>query len=134
MPKSEGWFGDRYVVFGGVIPTTVLVSIGVLGWTFEALVCKIDQDRHRENVRTAVTRVKAKGLLQASRPHGPGFNTRVLTISDDFPAKAELAAVLRAYVKAWPDTERVVHAAMHSLAPRGIAHLKRRGLWPYEPS
>jgi len=36
-PLVASWFGYRHALFGGEIPTTILLTIGVLGWTFEAL-------------------------------------------------------------------------------------------------
>jgi hypothetical protein len=131
-PPRKAWHGDRYVLFGGVLPTTTLVSIGVLGWTSETLVCKMEEDRYRENVRTAITRLEDEKLLQASRPRGPGFNVRKLTISDAFPAKRELTALVRAYVRVWPDNKRVVRDCLLALPPRAQEHLRRRRLWPYD--
>jgi hypothetical protein len=132
MHKSKGWSGDRHVIFGGVLPTSILLSIGVFGWTYEALVCKIVADRARENVREAFYRMEEQGLLQADRPRGPGFNARVVTISEAFPAKAELTAVLKAHIKQWPTFRLEAEEAMRSLPPRSKAHLRKRGLWPYD--
>ena len=36
VPHAE-WDGDWNELFGGFIPTTILLTIGALGWTFEAL-------------------------------------------------------------------------------------------------
>ena len=79
-----------------------------------------------------MTRLEDEGLLQASRPRGPGFNVRQLTISEAFPAKRELTALVRAYVRVWPDTARIVSDSLLALPPRAKEHLRRRGLWPYD--
>jgi hypothetical protein len=36
-PEPRPWNGDTTAVFGSAIPTAILMSIGTLGWTFEAL-------------------------------------------------------------------------------------------------
>ena len=76
--------------------------------------------------------MEEQGLLQADRPRGPGFNARVVTIPDAFPGKAELTAVLKAYLKEWPTARLEAETAMRALPPRAKAHLRKRGLWPYD--
>jgi hypothetical protein len=58
----------------------------------------------------------------------------VVTIAPGFLAKRELEEVLRAYVRAWPQTATAVQRGFEKIAherPRGEAHLVKRGLWPY---
>jgi hypothetical protein len=132
-PPCRKWVGDRHALFGDIIPTSILTSIGVHGWTFEALCCAlINHDRW--NIKKSMRRLEDEGVLQGDRPRGPGFNARVVTIADAFPAKADLEAVLRAYVEAWPQTATAVQRGFEKIArerPRGKAHLAKRGLWPY---
>jgi hypothetical protein len=88
----------------------------------------------RFNVKKAMRRLEDEGVLQGDRPRGPGFKTRVVTIADGFPAKRELAGLLRAYVKAWPQTATGVQGGFEKIArerPRSKVHLEKRGLWPY---
>jgi len=73
-------------------------------------------------------------VIQGDRPRRPGFNVRVVTIAEHFPARAELEALLRAYVEAWPNTATAVRRGFEKIArerPQGKAHLVKRGLWPY---
>ena len=133
-PPKRPWVGDRHQLFGDIIPTSILTSIGVHGWTFEALCDTLIAGHDRWNIKKSMQRLEKEGLLQGDRPRGPGFNVRVVTVADDFPAKRELDALLRAYVKAWPQTATSVQRAFEKIArerPRGKAHLVKRGLWPY---
>lgn len=132
-PPRRKWGGDRHALFGDIIPTSILTSIGVHGWTFEALCCAVI-NHDRWNIKKSMRRLEDEGVLQGDRPRGPGFKTRVVTIADGFPAKRELEAVLRAYVRAWPQTATAVQRGFEKIArerPRGKAHLVKRGLWPY---
>lgn len=57
MPPAK-WNGDRYSTFGSDIVTTILFSIGVLGWTFEALCVRLCSGHDRvvvKNVAAALT-------------------------------------------------------------------------------
>jgi hypothetical protein len=132
-PERRRWIGDRHALFGNVAQTTILTSIGVHGWTFEVL-CMEMIAQNRVVVHKVVRRLEDEGILQGDRSRGSGFNVRVLTIANAFPAKAELEALLRAYVEAWPATVVAVRRGFERIAeqrPRGKAHLVRRGLWPY---
>lgn len=126
--EIESWIGDRLALFGGHVPTSVLLPIGVLGWTFEALCVKMATGYDRVVVKKAVKRMEQEGLLQGDRPRRPGMDVRVLSISEKFPAKVELEALLRAYVRAWPQVERQVESRLASFAPKTKAHLRKRGL------
>lgn len=129
MPGPKKWHGDKLAFFGDQIPTTIFATIGAQGWTFEMLCCKVATGKHRENVKTTLRRIEDEGLLvAASRPRGPGFNVRVLTIWESFPAAREIAALLRAYVRVWPDLKIATKDAMARLKPRTKEHLRKRGL------
>jgi hypothetical protein len=132
-PPRRSWVGDRHALFGDIIPTMILTSIGVHGWTSEVL-CDAVIHHDRLNIKRSMRRLEDEGVLQGHRPRGPGFNTRVVTIADGFPAKVELEALLRAYVRAWPGIATEVRRGFEKIArerPRGKVHLLRRGLWPY---
>lgn len=131
-PPSQKWHGDRHALFGSIIPTTILTSIGVHGWTFEALCVKVCTGHDRWNIKRSMQRLEAEGVIQGDRPRSPGFNTRVVTIADDFHAKAELEALIDAYVQQWPNVEKAVWSGFNSIEPRGKAHLRNRGLWLYD--
>lgn len=131
-PQRWTWQGDRHALFGGPIPTRILTSIGVHGWTFEALCDRICTGNDRWNVKKAMQRLEKEGVIEGDRPRSPGFNTRVVTIANGFCAKDEIQALIAAYVKTWPGIVGEVQSAFNGLAPRGKAHLKKRGLWPYD--
>ena len=99
-----------------------------MGWTFEALCSGVATGYYRENVKNALKRLEFDGILQGDRPRKPGFNVRAVTISDNFPAKKELLALLKACAKAWPEIGTRVESQMSRLAPRTKEHLRRRGL------
>ena len=129
LPKRiPVWSGDREQLFGAQIPTGILTAIGVLGWTFEALCCEVIVGFHRENIKKAIHRLEEEGVLVGDRPRRPGFDIRKLTISPKCPGRAELGALLRAYVARWPQVRKSVEEAMDELTPKTKAHLKNRGL------
>lgn len=133
-PPRRPWHGDRNALFGGIIPTTILTSIGVHGWTFEALCVAVCIGHDRWNIKKAMRRLEDEGVLQGGRPRGPGMDVRTVRIADDFPAKAELQALLEACTQAWPGISDAVKTGFEKIAyerPRTKAHLKNRGLWPY---
>lgn len=131
LPKISGnWKGDRHWVFGGPVPTAILTSIGVHGWTFEALCVPLATGHDRVVVKKCVARLEKEGVLQGDRERKPGFNVRRLTIAENFPARNELIALLEAYLKAFPAVKSAVDDAMNKLEPRTKEHLRRRGLVP----
>lgn len=127
-PPVAPWVGDRAALFGGAIATSILMSIGVLGWTFEALCVETATGYDRVVVKKALNRLENDGIVEGERQRRPGFNVRVVRIADSFCAREELMALLEACVKAWPTYANRVHAAMEHLAPRTKEHLRRRGL------
>ncbi len=129
--QSHG-FGDRNKRFGRTINTTILLSTGVFGWTFERLCDDVCIGKHRENVKIALHALELQGILQASRARGPGFNIRAMSISDTFPAKAELVALIWAHLDQWPELTRLVEQKMRDTGRKTKVHLKNRGLWPFE--
>ncbi len=129
MPEGGLWHGDRHVLFGSSIPTSILLSLGVFGWTFEALCVKVATGHHRENVKKAMKRLEDEGVLQGDRPRKSGFSVRVVTIADAFPARDELTALIEAYIEVWPGPRTDVNLAMQQLSSRTKAQLRRRGLF-----
>ena len=127
-PNNEPWVGDRLALFGTPVPTYILTSIGVMGWTFEALCCEISGGHYRKVVKKSMKRLEDEGVLQGDRPRRPGMDVRVVTVADDFPARDELMDLLKACVEAWPAIGASVNAAMNALTPKTKAHLKKRGL------
>lgn len=126
-PPPKPWRGDVHALFGDSIPTSILATIGAQGWTFEALCCAVSA-HDRVVVKKAMSRLEKEAVVVGGRPRRPGFNVRVVTISDAFPAAAELRALLRAYVRVWPTMRLRTQDAMSRLHPRTKAHLRRRGL------
>lgn len=134
-PERRAWFGDKNVIFGGAPATNVLLSIGVLGWTYQTLchaVC-IKPARKKTDmmlVRAAIVRMEREGILIGNRPHGAGGNVRILRINDAYPAAAELLDMIHAYLAVWPTMTRTVERKMNALSPKARAQLRNRGLWP----
>lgn len=73
-------------------------------------------------------RLEEDGILQGDPPRKPGFNVRVVTISDAFPAKEEPPASLQACLTTWPQIGKIVAVEMANMAPRTREHLRGRGL------
>lgn len=129
-PPRREWIGDRFAVLGGPIKTQILATIGVLGWTFEALCCEVLK-YDRVTVKKSIVRLedpKKDRILVGDRPRGPGMNVRTLAIRDDFPAKAELMEFLRGFVEVHADFGDRVRDKIDRLHPKTKAHLRKRGL------
>jgi len=127
-PSLKGWSGDRSALFGGPVATSILVCIGVLGWTFEALCVAVTDGHDRVVVKKSLRALELQGILQGCRPRGPGFNVRLVTVADAFAARDELNGLLRACAHAWPDVAQRVRWAADNLSPRTKEHFRRRGL------
>ncbi len=69
-PPAQPWFADRTLLFGGEIQTRILLTIGAIGWTFEAVCCGVCIGSYRRVVKTALRRLEEQGVLEADRPHG----------------------------------------------------------------
>lgn len=120
------WKGDILSTFGGPIATNALFCIGVLGWTFEALCVNLCTGFHRENVKTTLSELESSGILVGSRGRRPGFDPRILTISDAFCAKKELLELLQVAVRQWPSFEKRCAYALRSLPAKTLKHLGHR--------
>jgi hypothetical protein len=83
---------------------------------FEALCCAVIAGPRPLQRQEVDTPLEDEGVLQGDRPRGPAFKVRAVTIADGFPAKHELAGLLRAYVKAWPRTETAVQRGFKKIA------------------
>ncbi|HEV2738713.1 MAG TPA: hypothetical protein VGU66_09055 [Candidatus Elarobacter sp.] len=126
-PRRRRWVGDTDALFGGPIPTGILMTIGALGWTFEALCCAcIEHDRW--NVKKSMRRLEEEGVLEGDRPRKPGMNVRIVRIADGFVARDELIALLRAAVEAWPSYRRRVRTEIQQLHHKTKVILDKRGL------
>lgn len=129
-PPRREWRGDRFAVLGGPIKTQILATLGVLGWTFEALCCEVLK-YDRVTVKNGIVRLEDERkdkILVGDRPRGPGMNVRTLTIRDDFPAKVELMEFLRAFVEVHADFGDRVRDKIDRLHPKTKAHMRKRGL------
>ncbi len=133
-PKLRPWKGDRLALFGGPIATNILVSIGVLGWTFEALCVAVAVGYDRVVVKKALLHLEKQRVLEGDRQRKPGFNVRLMTVSCEFPARDELNTLLRAYASVWPDLADRVRWTIAHVSPRTREHLRRRNIVPSAPS
>lgn len=109
------------------------MTIGVLGWTFEALCCETATGYDRVVVKKALKRLEDEGIVEGGRERRPGFNVRVVKLAENFHARQELDALLRACVEAWPMYADSVNKAMDHLQPRTKEHLQRRGIVERDP-
>jgi len=130
IPKQHHeWNGDRLALFGSPIPTLVLLSLADRHWTFEAHICAVAADWYRENVKKSIKRLEDEGVLEGSRPRGPGFGPRLLRLAAGFHARDELEAVIDAAAIAWPDLGARVRAAFdNGIPPKTKAYFRKRGL------
>ncbi len=122
------WSGDKLALFGSPIPTTILLTIGALGWTFQALSVATATGYHLQNVRKAHRRLEAEGVLRGDRKFRSGFDVRAVYLSKEFAAYPELQNLLDACVKVWPQFARSAKSALSQLTPKTRAHLRNRGL------
>jgi hypothetical protein len=132
-PPPARWAGDRQALFGGPIVTNILMSIGALGWTFEALCVAAGGGYDRVVIKKAIRKLEDAGIIESTRPRRPGFNVRVLTIAKGFCAADELTDLLNACVVAWPDVAKRVETALEHLPLRTKEHLRLRKLIPVAP-
>jgi hypothetical protein len=139
LPPPQAWSGDRLALFGSPIPTKILLTLAGRGWTFEAICCESQSGTRDRNankrvlVKKVIRRLEEEGLLVGSRPRGPGFGPRLLSISEEFGARDELQAVIDAAVVAWPDLGERVEAEFQALPAKTKEYFRRRGLWPEPP-
>jgi hypothetical protein len=133
-PSPQAWAGDRLALFGSPFPTRILMTLAGRGWTFEAICCESHSkddgaDNRRVLTKKVIRRLEAEGVLEGSRPRGPGFGPRLLRIADAFPAKAELQALIDAIPTAWPDLGDRIEAAFAAVPEKTKTYFRRRGLW-----
>jgi len=105
------------------------MSLAGRGWTFEAICCEVATGYDRVVVKKAIRRLEAEGVIEASRPRGPGFGPRLLRIPEAFAAREELQALIDAIPIAWPDLGDRVSAAFDGLPEKTKVYFERRGLW-----
>lgn len=110
-PPPQAWHGDRLALFGSRLPTSVLMSMAGRGWTFEAICCEVATGFDRVVVKKTTRRLEEEGVLQGSRPRGPGFGPRLLSLAETCPAREELQALIDAVPVAWTDLGDRIDAA-----------------------
>jgi hypothetical protein len=128
-PPPRPWVGDKLAFFGSDIRTAIMFSIGVYAWTFESLCCHF-AGPHRENVKHAMRKLEAQGVIAGDRDRRPGANIRFLRIPDSFGAKTELMELLREGAAIWGYEKTVKSALLLNITPKTKAHIVRRGMWP----
>ncbi len=125
-PKLQRWKGDSSALFGGPVATSILASIGVLGWTFEGLCVAAALGYDRVVIKNALKTLEEHGILEGDRPRGPGFNIRLITVARTFAARDELNGLLQAYADAWPDVADRTRWAIEHATPRTKKQFRRR--------
>ena len=132
LVPTATWSGDRRRLFGATVATAILTSIGVTGWTYEALCVVMATGHDRVVVKKTMKRLEEEGILCADRPRKPGFNIRVVKLNPEFCAYEELLELVRAYVDVWPHIKGRYYSYMRHLPQRTREHLRRRGLLPID--
>ena len=130
IPEFGPWFGDKEALFGFRIPTGILYTIGTLGWTFEALCVAAMPGTYRENVNKVLKTLEDEGVLASNRPRRPGFDVRVVTLDETFPARAELETLLKRCVEVWPEYANITNFALENISHKTLVHLQNRGIIP----
>jgi len=120
IPSFGPWEGDKEAIFGFPIPTGILYTIGVLGWTFEALCVASMPGRHRENVKKVLKNLEDEGILASNRPRRPGFDVRLVTLDETFQAKAELETLLKRCVEVWPEYANRTKFALQNIGKKTL--------------
>lgn len=128
IPAFEPWSGDKSALFGSAIPSGILFTVGVLGWTFESLCVSALVGKHRENVKEVLRSLEEEGILASDRPRRPGFDVRIVTLDKTFPAKPELEMLLKRCVNVWPDLANVTNLALANMPKKTLVHLQNRGI------
>jgi hypothetical protein len=127
-PGATGWAGDKMSLFGGALATSILMSIGSVGWTFEGLCVAVAGGYDRVVVKKALKTLHDEGVLESDRRARPGFDVKVAQIAETFPARDELGHLLRWAVSIWPEFGERSRFALKHLRPRTRQQLRRRGL------
>ena len=126
--SSEEWNGDKRALFGSPIPTLTLYSIGVLGWTFEALAVAINPESMREAIKKTINGLEDHGMFASDRKRRPGSDVRVMRLNQKMAGRAELEKLLRRAVVVWPEFEDLTRTHLGMMGSKTLAHLERRGL------
>ena len=70
-----------------------------------------------------------EGVLEGSRPRGPGFGPRLLRLAEGCPAREELEALIDSAATVWDDLGRRVRAAFDDDIPaKTKIYFGKRGL------
>ena len=110
------------------MPTSILICLCLPShWTFEAICCEVATGFYREVIKKRIRRLEDEGVLQGSRPRGPGFGPRLLSLSDTCPAREELQALIDAVPIVWPDLGERVQAEMNGIPDKTKEYFRRRG-------
>ena len=129
FPPHQPWSGERLSLFGSPMPTSILICLCLPShWTFEAICCEVATGFYREVIKKRIRRLEDEGVLQGSRPRGPGFGPRLLSLADTCPAREELQALIDAVPIAWPDLGERVQAAMDGIPAKTKEYFRRRNL------
>lgn len=128
--NGAAWAGDKLSLFGGPLATSILLSIGYLGWTFESLCVSVAVGYEHSVVAKALRTLQDEGVLEGDRRARPGFDVKVVRIAQAFPARDELLGLLQLGVAAWSEFAERTEFALQHLRPRTRAQLRRRGLLP----
>jgi len=129
-PPRQAWSGERLALFGSAMPTSILICLCLPShWTFEAICCEVATGFYREVIKKRIRRLEDEGVIQGSRPRGPGFGPRLLSLADTCPAREELQALIDAVPIAWPDLGERVQAAMDGIPDKTKEYFRRRALW-----
>jgi hypothetical protein len=124
----DEWQGDKHALFGSPIPTLTLYSIGVLGWTFEALAVAMIHGSAREAIKKTINGLEEHGMFTSDRKRRPGCDVRVLRLNPDMAGRAELETLLRRAVVVWPEFADLTRTHLGKMGSKTLAHLERRGL------
>jgi hypothetical protein len=137
-PQSVGpWRGDKLALFGGAIATNILLSIGALGWTFEALCVSLCTGYDRVVVKKSLRRLEKCGILHGDRQRKPGFNFGKLdgTLYRHIRSLWESFANFRRDVGLAPITKNTRTVASDELRDWCVnRYLRWSGLWGCNPS
>ena len=98
------------------------------GWNFEAICCEVATGFDRVVVKKTTRRLEEGGVLQGSRPRGPGFGPRLLSLANTCAARYELRALIEAIPVAWPDLGDRIEAAFAGMPDKTKVYFRARGL------
>ena len=85
---------------------------------------------YRENVKKVLKNLEDESVLASNRPRRPGFDVRIVTLDETFPAKSELETLLKRCVEVWPEYANITNLALKNLGRKTHVHLQNRGIIP----